>query len=240
MAMYGYALQIYYDFSGYSDIAIGAARILGFDLPINFNRPYLATSLRDFWRRWHISLSTWLRDYLYIPLGGGRGPWWKTARNLAVVMLLGGLWHGAAWGFVLWGGLHGVLLATGRIFRKVSGIDPDRADQPITSRLARIVVTFHVVALCFVMFRAADFSTLWTYLTKLTSLAPTGTPVPAVSYGVLAVAALMEWVPRAWLARTAEAFVRLPSPLQAGVVTGSLLVFAAVGGNSAPFIYFQF
>ena len=114
--MYGYAFQIYYDFSGYSDIAIGAGKMLGFDLPINFNRPYLATSMRDFWRRWHISLSTWLRDYLYIPLGGGRGSALKTARNLAVVMILGGLWHGAAWGFVLWGAVHGLLLAARRIF----------------------------------------------------------------------------------------------------------------------------
>src|SRR3972149_12100712 len=139
LAMYGYAFQVYYDFSAYSDMAIGAAQMLGYELPENFNHPYLATSIGNFWRRWHLSLSTWLRDYLYFPLGGGRGTTWRTARNLAIVMLLGGLWHGASWGFVIWGALQGVLLAGGRVFHTLSGIDPDRPDQPAVSRLARIV-----------------------------------------------------------------------------------------------------
>ncbi|WP_197466079.1 MBOAT family protein, partial [Oleiphilus sp. HI0080] len=117
VGLYAYAFQIYCDFSGYSDIAIGIALILGFHLPINFNRPYLAQTPSDFWKRWHISLSSWLRDYLYISLGGNRGGRFFTARNLLLTMLLGGLWHGAAWNFVLWGAFHGMILVMSRNVR---------------------------------------------------------------------------------------------------------------------------
>ena len=114
LAIYGFAVQIYCDFSGYTDMAIGIALLLGFQLPQNFNRPYLALSLQDFWRRWHITLSRWLRDYLYIPLGGNRDGERRTYRNLMLTMLLGGLWHGAAWTFVIWGGIHGGALSAER------------------------------------------------------------------------------------------------------------------------------
>ncbi len=240
LAMYAYAFQIYYDFSGYSDIALGAAKMLGFDLPINFNRPYLATSMRDFWRRWHISLSTWLRDYLYVPLGGGRGSAWKTARNLAIVMLLGGLWHGAAWGFVLWGAVHGLLLAAGRLFHAATGVDADATNQPLSSRLARIVVTFHVAAGCFVLFRAPDFATLTSFFGSLVRSSGELNTVPSIAYAALIVAALLEWMPRRWLEGLAWVYARLPCPMQAGVITVSLLTFGALGGTGAPFIYFQF
>ncbi|HNQ24308.1 MAG TPA: MBOAT family O-acyltransferase [Phycisphaerae bacterium] len=240
LAMYGYAFQIYYDFSGYSDIALGAAKVLGFELPINFDRPYLATSLRDFWRRWHISLSTWLRDYLYMPLGGGRGSALRTARNLALVMLLGGLWHGAAWGFVLWGALHGLLLGAGRLFHHVTGIDADRNDQPLVSRLARVVVTFHLVAGCFVVFRAVEWPLIRAYFGTLLSFQPGLSVATPAAYWVLLVATLYEWVPRAWLREMRRGYLALPSPAQAGVLTTALLVFAAVGSGEAPFIYFQF
>jgi alginate O-acetyltransferase complex protein AlgI len=113
--LYCFALQIYADFSGYTDIARGVARLIDFELPENFNQPYFAANITDFWRRWHISLSTWLRDYLYIPLGGNRHGTWKTYRNLFLTMLLGGLWHGASWTFVVWGGLHGVYLAVHKL-----------------------------------------------------------------------------------------------------------------------------
>ena len=119
--VYGYAAQIYCDFSGYTDIAIGSALLLGVRFPKNFDAPYKATDLADFWHRWHISLSTWLRDYLYIPLGGSRGGAWKTYRNLLITMVLGGLWHGASWNFVIWGALHGVGLAATRWFQRVRG-----------------------------------------------------------------------------------------------------------------------
>ena len=113
-----FALQIYFDFSGYTDMAIGMAKLLGFHFPINFRRPYLASSITEFWRRWHISLSSWLRDYLYIPLGGGRCGRWRTWRNLMVTMLPGGLWHGASWNFLVWGGYQGALLSIERALRR--------------------------------------------------------------------------------------------------------------------------
>jgi len=240
VGMYAYAFQIYYDFCGYSDVAIGAARMLGFDLPINFDRPYLATSVRNFWRRWHISLSTWLRDYLYVPLGGGHGSPFKTARNLAIVMILGGLWHGAAWAFVLWGTLHGMLLGLGRLFHHVTGIDADRSDQPLVSRVARRVVTFHVVALCFVVFRAPNMETLWHYFGRLLALAPGAPYGSPLGYLMLIIAAAIEWCPREWGGRVASCYLRLPSPAQACVISGCLLVFAVLGGSNTPFIYFQF
>ena len=126
-AWYGvtaYAFQIYFDFSGYSDMAIGLGLMLGFVFPKNFDSPYRAQSITDFWRRWHISLSTWLRDYLYVPLGGNRNGPWRTYINLFIVMLLGGLWHGAAWTFVVWGGLHGALLAVERLRRQNALVCP--------------------------------------------------------------------------------------------------------------------
>ncbi len=155
LATYAFAFQIYCDFSGYSDIAIGSARVLGFDLMKNFERPYFATSITSFWRRWHISLSTWLRDYLYIPLGGNRHGTLATYRNLLLTMLLGGLWHGASFAFVAWGALHGVLLALSRatlgqrdrIYRAL-GV-PDRLRDGL-----RILVTFHLVCAGWVFFRA--------------------------------------------------------------------------------------
>ena len=127
LACYGYAVQIYCDFSGYTDIAIGCAMLLGFRFPQNFNAPYSATSLQDFWRRWHITLSMWLRDYLYIPLGGNRGSKSSMYRNIMITMLLGGLWHGAGWTFVIWGAIHGVGQCTGHFRRErqvTQGIDP--------------------------------------------------------------------------------------------------------------------
>lgn len=240
LAMYAYAFQIYYDFSGYSDIALGAAKMLGFDLPINFDRPYCATSIRDFWRRWHISLSTWLRDYLYVPLGGGRGSVWKTARNLAVVMLLGGLWHGASWMFVLWGAMHGGLLAGGRLFHAATGMEADRVDQPAVTRVARIVVTFHLAAVTFLVFRASDWATFTQLIESAWSNALSPKPVAPLAFVSLTVAALLEWTPRGWLERLASTYLRLPCPLQASVVAGSLLLFGVIGGTGNPFIYFQF
>jgi alginate O-acetyltransferase complex protein AlgI len=118
-AIYGYGFQIYGDFSGYTDVAIGCALLLGFDLPVNFDHPYASTSLREFWRRWHISLSSWLRDYLYVPLGGSRGGFWSTQRNLFLTMLLGGLWHGASFTFIVWGALHGLGLVLERVSERV-------------------------------------------------------------------------------------------------------------------------
>lgn len=151
LAIYGYALQIYCDFSGYTDIAIGVALLLGFRLPLNFNSPYKAVNITDFWRRWHISLSSWLRDYLYISLGGNRKGKWMTKVNLMITMLLGGLWHGAHWKFILWGGLHGIAL----MIHKTWTERLQKYNVKIPVWLARLI-TFHFICFCWIFFRATD------------------------------------------------------------------------------------
>ncbi len=156
-----YALQIYCDFSGYSDMAIGTAKMVGYDLPANFRMPYLARDVADFWRRWHITLSQWLRDYLYIPLGGNRHGTASTYRNLVVTMLFGGLWHGASWNFVLWGGLHGVALAVHRALRSWN------RDRPLLPAALATPITTLFVILCWVPFRAPDFDTTMTVFARL-------------------------------------------------------------------------
>ena len=163
LAAYGYAVQIYCDFSAYTDMAIGLAALLGYRFPINFNQPYRAQSLREFWQRWHISLSSWLRDYLYKPLGGSRGSRWFTARNLMITMLLGGIWHGAAWKFVAWGGLHGAGLVIERWLQAWSGA---WARTPL-GRAVAVLIVFHIVCLGWILFRADSFATVVIYLTTL-------------------------------------------------------------------------
>jgi D-alanyl-lipoteichoic acid acyltransferase DltB (MBOAT superfamily) len=153
-----FGIQIYCDFSGYSDIAIGAALILGFKLPINFNKPYFATSPSDFWRRWHISLSTWLRDYLYIPLGGNKKSNSRTYVNLLIVMFLGGLWHGASWNFVIWGLLHGGYLAVHKIIvKKIPVVGNSRFLKTKLGVFLTIIVTQYFVFLAWIPFRVHDF-----------------------------------------------------------------------------------
>lgn len=163
LGVYAFAFQIYGDFAGYSAIACGTACWLGFDLMVNFRRPYFATDPRDFWQRWHISLSTWLRDYLYIPLGGNRGGAWFTCRNLMLTMLLGGLWHGAAWTFVIWGGIHGLWLA---LHRWLAGPARGRA-APAWQVALKWLGTFHVVCFTWLAFRAETFDQAWALLRRL-------------------------------------------------------------------------
>jgi len=153
-AIYGFAVQIYCDFSGYTDMAIGLAMLLGIRLPNNFASPYCAGSPVDFWRRWHITLSFWLRDYLYIPLGGNRAGHLKEFRNIMVTMVLGGLWHGASWTFVIWGAVHGLAISASHLFRRIWG---DIFDQGLMRWIA-ILLTFHFVALTWVFFRAPTFA----------------------------------------------------------------------------------
>src|SRR5262249_45340561 len=155
-----FAFQIYFDFSGYTDVARGSAQLLGFKVPPNFNLPYLAGSISEFWHRWHISLSTWLRDYLYIPLGGSKGGKWMTYRNLFLTMLLGGLWHGAAMHYVVWGAYQGILLILHKEFRRL--LEPiSVVRKALDSRVGHIlsvVLTFHAVCIGWVFFRADTFS----------------------------------------------------------------------------------
>ncbi|MEO8877618.1 MAG: MBOAT family O-acyltransferase, partial [Polyangiaceae bacterium] len=147
IAVYAYAMKIYADFSGYTDIAIGSAQLFGYELPENFDAPYISKDLQEFWRRWHISLSTWLRDYLYIPLGGSRGGSWLTYRNLMITMLLGGLWHGASWNFVIWGALHGVALAGTRMWQRAG-------HQVKLPPVLALFLTFNYVCFAWIFFRA--------------------------------------------------------------------------------------
>ena len=245
-AIYGYAVQIYCDFSAYTDMAIGLALLLGFRFPDNFNRPYAATSLQDFWRRWHMTLSRWLRDYLYIGLGGNRGGKLRTYRNLLLTMLLGGLWHGAAWTFVIWGGIHGVGLAAERAWRD-TGLAArcesvtDRVPAMIRRSSAR-AATFHVVCLAWVFFRAPDLSSAFAVLGRLgASGADTGLLTTSV---VLLIAAglVLQAVPRGIGPKLRGAFIQLPAAAQ-GLALGALVLFvAAIGGGRgvAPFIYFRF
>lgn len=234
----GYAFQIYFDFSGYSDMAIGLGLMMGFSFPKNFDSPYRATSITDFWRRWHISLSTWLRDYLYLPLGGNRlGPW-RTYRNLMLVMLLGGLWHGAAWNFMAWGGLHGLLLALERAGGK-------RALYGGAPRPVQMALTFVLVLVTWVFFRAEDIGHAVRYLTAMMGgAAPTAA---ADLVGVvtrhpvyLAAAALAAAV--VWGAPQAATWTRILNPSRACLllVLGVLAVVVMTTEEFNPFIYFIF
>ena len=234
LAIYGFAAQIYCDFSGYTDMAIGLALLLGFVLPQNFNRPYLALSLQDFWRRWHMTLSRWLRDYLYIPLGGNRHGARRTYRNLMLTMLLGGLWHGAAWTFVIWGGIHGTALSVERWAR----------ERWVGFRLPTWLawfVTFHVVCLAWVFFRSPDLSTAFDMLGQIGASGPS--PLVTLPVVFLTVAAIaLQALPSGWWRQAEGWLVRQPVAAQ-GVAFGALLVVAdaAVGQQGvAPFIYYQF
>jgi len=214
-AVLGYAVQIYCDFSGYTDIAIGSAALLGVRFPKNFDSPYKAVSIQDFWRRWHISLSSWLRDYLYIPLGGNRKGPGRTTVNLMLTMLLGGLWHGANWTFVVWGGLHGSALAVGRARERAR----ERRGAPRTAptgleRLAWTFLTFHFVCLAWIFFRADSFAgarSMLAELSTLTTFHPNLSPKVVL---VLAVGLGSHFVPERWYERVRDAFVALPAVTQ--------------------------
>ena len=240
IGIYAYAVQIYADFAGYTGIAIGIALLLGFSFPQNFNSPYAATSVQDFWRRWHMTLSRWLRDYVYIPLGGNRGRTILTYRNIMLTMLLGGLWHGAAWTFVAWGGLHGLALVGGRWRRSRPGYVEPRPTTWHTWR-ARLI-TFHFVCLAWVFFRADSFATAWEMLGGL--FTRWGEPSPLVTAGVL-LAILVgigsQLVPRRVPQLAMARFSRLPLLGQAAVLAFALMLTSALGPEGvAPFIYFQF
>lgn len=233
LALYGYAFQIYNDFSGYSDIAIGSARVLGYRLPDNFNRPYLARNVREFWTRWHISLSTWLRDYLYIPLGGNRGPRRRVYRNLLITMLLGGLWHGAAWHFVAWGGWHGILL----ILARGSSREHARAN-PVRAWFQR-AGTFHLIVAGWLLFRVESLSHLTSYVSGLFALSG-GLQLSGLYVVVLTCAACVHFSPKVAWDRVQLRFADLPIVVQAPVYACLILVFAGLSFGAPEFIYFQF
>jgi len=236
LGVYAFAFQIYGDFSGYSDIARGSAQLLGFHFMVNFRQPYLATSLQDFWRRWHISLSTWLRDYLYIPLGGSREGELKAYRNLLVTMLLGGLWHGANWTFVVWGALHGVGLALERFLGLARSEVPSMA-----ARVTRAIVVFHAVCLTWIFFRADSVSAALAYLAGFAHSSDMAQAMPIVGFVAFFVTlgVLMDVLSECFHAEHVAEY--LPPAFQVGTaVAAVLLVSVMSAGVATPFIYFRF
>ena len=227
-----YAIQIYCDFSGYTDMAIAVAGLLGFHLPKNFDAPYLARNVVDFWRRWHISLSTWLRDYLYISLGGNRHGEIKRYRNLMLTMLLGGLWHGAAWTFVFWGFLHGVGLCINHLLKQFSSVR--------LPKYPAIALTFVFVLAAWIYFRAPDFETASTLLVSIFSWSSEGqNTLPQTVLVAAMVCALIHIVWQKW---RMESHLNSLSAAKFSIVLGFLWMvnFALQASGYAPFIYFQF
>ncbi len=241
----GYAVQIYADFSGYTDIAIGCALLLGLRFPQNFDAPYTSRSVQEFWRRWHMTLSFWLRDYLYIPLGGNRGSEGRTQRNLFLTMVIGGLWHGAAWKFVIWGAIHGGAMCAERSWRRrraahreITG-EPLRAPSPLVE-VGRWFLTFGIVCFAWIFFRASDFAAALDLLSRFTAFGPSPLVKPMVVFTIVAMIAA-QFVPTRVVDRGQVAFSNLRPVLQ-GVALGiGLLIIDALGPvGVAPFIYFQF
>ena len=187
LVAYAFAFQIYFDFSGYTDIARGSAKLFGYNIPINFNMPYIANNISNFWHRWHISLSTWLRDYLYIPLGGSRGSKWATHRNLFLTMALGGLWHGASWNFVVWGIYHGLALVVHREFSSLK-TSINALNNFCKSKLGNvlsILLTFHAVCIGWVFFRVQDISTAFNITKKMLVFNPLYSGAESFQYVLL-------------------------------------------------------
>jgi D-alanyl-lipoteichoic acid acyltransferase DltB (MBOAT superfamily) len=238
LGAYAFALQIYGDFSGYSDIARGSSRLFGIELMRNFEQPYLSRSITEFWRRWHISLSTWLRDYLYVPLGGNRRGPRRTSINLGLTMLLGGLWHGAAWTFVVWGALHGLYL----MVERWTGRERPDVDRPVRAGdLASILWTFHLVCLAWVFFRAGSIGGAFSYLWRIVTLGGGSIVLGSVVLvGLAGLAAIAVDLAQ----RTSghhDAVLRWPElrrGLVYGVAVAGIVLFS--GGSPVPFIYFQF
>lgn len=253
---YAFAFQIYFDFSGYTDIARGSAMFFGYHIPINFNMPYIAQNMSDFWHRWHISLSTWLRDYLFIPLGGSRGSRWHTNRNLLLTMTLGGLWHGASWNFVVWGVFHGVALVIHREFQAVKNKFPALAAfiASAPGKYLSILLTFHLVCIAWVFFRVQNVGTAFAVVKKMVLLRPMYTSVEAGHFLVLketlpvivpvaiimVIGLLILNLPISALNERGT-FKRMPAFLKGAFCSlVIMLIVTFLPDNSQPFIYFQF
>jgi len=243
LAIYGYGLQIYCDFSGYTDIAIGVALILGFRLPVNFNSPYKAKSISDFWKRWHISLSQWLRDYLYISLGGNRKGKIRTYFNLMITMLLGGLWHGASLRYVIWGGLHGIGLVINRIW---DSIFKGHTRARWFSRILAVFITFQFVNFCWIFFRAPDLESVRIMLKQIFGNFSPGsymTVLPAYSSALLlmAVAYIIHFLPERIKESYRGLFIEIPLVAQLAVIMAvAILLYQMRTTEVMPFIYFRF
>lgn len=233
---YAYGVQIYCDFSAYSDMAVGLAALLGYRFPWNFNQPYRAASLQDFWRRWHISLSSWLRDYLYISLGGSRHGIVRLCFALMTTMLLGGLWHGASWNFVIWGAIHGVVLAAERLWREYR---PEGT--PTLPAWAGVLITFHIVTAAWIFFRSASFDDSIAYLGGIFSFNGTALTATPLALVLIAIGLSLHAFPRDGVQRVAVAVRDLSAWKVAGLGVVALLLLEIVRPDGvAPFIYYQF
>lgn len=240
LGVYAFAFQIYFDFSAYTDMALGLAMLLGYQLPENFQHPYESASIREFWQRWHISLSTWLRDYLYIPLGGSHVSSLVTYRNLFIVFGLGGLWHGAGWNFFIWGVLHGAYLSIERMIR---GQKFGRSKNWVSDTF-QVVLTFHLVCFSWVFFRASSFEAAWQMLGQITHWEGFYNPA---EFGLFKI---QNWVtgmilPFAVLVITrfhkADKSLRsYPAPLSIAILTFMIVVTSLITAGANEFIYFQF
>ena len=250
MAVYGYAIQIYCDFSGYTDIAIGVALLLGFRLALNFDSPYQSTSITEFWRRWHISLSSWLRDYLYIPLGGNRRGKARAYLNQFLTMLLGGLWHGASVRFIIWGALHGGALAVHKIAssRKLQVASHEQKGLAANSLqlVASWFLTFHFVCFCWIFFRADSVATATAVVHRICTafqpeLIPAMLPAYARVFGLMALAYYLHFIPRPVKEGVRGWFGRVPDVGKALLIVAVVvLLFQVKNAQMQPFIYFQF
>ena len=235
--IYLFALQIYCDFSGYSDIARGSSRLLGMDLMLNFDHPYFSANITEFWRRWHISLSTWFRDYLYIPLGGNRVAKWRGYLNTMIVFLVSGLWHGAAWTFVAWGGLHGLFLV---VHRMLSGGKAAVENKRDWRWLLSVVFTFHCVLFAWIFFRAHGFGQAFAFINGIVALRgmeTLGTVLPSILIPWLLLFAID--IPQ-FMAKEHTALLRWPIAVRNVAIAGMLFLIFLGLGTRAPFIYFQF
>lgn len=243
-AVYGYALQIYCDFSGYSDMAIGIALLLGFRFPKNFDSPYQSKNINEFWRRWHISLSTWLRDYLYIPLGGNRKGEVRTYANQMLTMLLGGLWHGASWRFIIWGAFHGAALGVHKWF---SSKFPNAVKKDSSlAHFGSVFVTFHFVCFCWIFFRAADITTVGEILHQVffnfnLALLPDFLSGYRVVLMLMVIGYMLHFIPREAELAAQETVTRMSlSGKAAFIILVIILVIQTKSSGIQPFIYFQF
>jgi alginate O-acetyltransferase complex protein AlgI len=242
IAVYAYAIQIYADFSGYTDIAIGTALLLGFRFPQNFDAPYTAASIQDFWRRWHMTLSRWLRDYLYIPLGGSRGSTAATYRNLFLTMVIGGFWHGAAWTFVVWGVLQGGFLCgerwiKGRWHASEAGqVVPDRVGSVL-----QVVLTFNLVCLAWIFFRADSIPTAFDVIWGILASDKPSELVTPFLLLVIGLSIASQFVPSRFAEQVQWRFSAMALGLQAVAFAAALTVIDVLGPDGVPpFIYFQF
>lgn len=243
MALYGYSLQVYCDFSGYTDIAIGVALLMGYRLPKNFNSPYKAENLGSFWKRWHISLSSWLKDYLYIPLGGNRHGEVRTNINLLLTMLIGGLWHGASWQFVIWGGLNGLGLLVYKYWKRIS---PYENSTHWTAHLWKVFLTFNFITFTRIWFRSDTMeharqmiAQIWNNFTI--SVIPEVIMSYKLSFILLVTGYIFHWLPGRWKAGYRDWFIQTPVYAKVAIVTVVIfIIYQSWSAELQPFIYFQF